>query len=166
MSEEELIDVIDENNQVIGTVIRKEMRTKNLLHRGVIIFVLNSEGKIFVHKRTATKDIHPSKYDMTCGGGVIAGENYETAAKRETQEEVGITNTNLKYLFDFRYKSHDDNYIAKVYSCVYDGELTIDNTEIEKGSFMTIEELKNLIKREDFCPDAIEIFKKYEEIQK
>ena len=41
----EKIDLIDENDNVIGVVTHKEMREKNLLHRGVAILVFNSKNE-------------------------------------------------------------------------------------------------------------------------
>ena len=141
---EEMVDLIDENDNVVGKVTRKDVREKNLLHRGVAILVFNKNGELFVHKRTDTKDIYPGAYDMTCGGGVQAGEGYEEAAKRETTEELGIKDPKLKFLFDFRFKNDEDDVIAKTYSCLYDGKITIDPVEIVSGKFMSIEDVKEL----------------------
>ncbi|MFH1770247.1 MAG: NUDIX domain-containing protein [archaeon] len=159
----EIVDVVNEDDEVIGTATRTEMREKNLLHRGGTIFVFNSEGEIFVHKRVKTKDIYPSYYDMTCGGGARTGETYEECAKRELGEELGIKDTELKFLFKFRYQNEIDNFFTKVYYCVYDGKITLQEEEVEEGRFMSIKELKKLMKKEKFCPDALVMFEKLEE---
>jgi mutator protein MutT len=163
---EEMRDIVDENDNVIATVTKKEMREKNLLHRGAVIIVFNSKGEIFVHKRTSTKDIYPSYYDLAVGGGVLAGETYEKATKRELKEEVGIENPELKFLFKARYKNNIDNLFANIYSCVYDGEIKLQEDEIEKGFFISIKELKDMMKKEKFCPEAIDIFRRYEKLKK
>ena len=158
---EEIKDLIDQYDNVIGTASRSQMRKNNLLHRGVAIFILNSKGEIFVHKRTKTKDLYPSYYDMTCGGGVQSGETYEQAAKRELKEETGIKNVEIKPLFKLFYKSETHQVMQMNYTCTTDQPLTLQKEEIEFGSFMTIEELEALMQKESFGPNAVEAYKKW-----
>ncbi len=157
-----MMDVIDEDNNILGQASRKEIRAKNLLHRGVAIMVFNSKNKIFVHQRTSTKNIYPSMWDLFAGGGVDAGETYEEAAAREVHEELGITGVPLTFLFDERHNLPRNNAIAKVYKCVYDGEITLQKDEVKQGKFMTLDALRDLMKKETFCPDSVLIFEKFE----
>ena len=62
---QEYLDLVDENDNVIGKAPRSEVRARNLLHRGVGILVFNSRGELYVHKRTETKDIFPGMYDLS-----------------------------------------------------------------------------------------------------
>ena len=154
-------DIVDEQDNVIKQVTRDEARTSLFLHRSITIFIFNTKGEIFVHKRTTTKDIYPGMYDMACGGGVGAGETYETAAIREVQEEFGIKDPKLEFLFKMRYKSDADNIFIKVYKTVYDGKITLQKEEIVSGEFMSMKALKELMQKEEFCPDSVEVFKKF-----
>lgn len=56
---DELADVVDEDDRVVGRAGRSEIRARNLLHRGVAILCRNSRGEIYVHRRTDTKDVFP-----------------------------------------------------------------------------------------------------------
>ena len=56
---DELVDVVDERNEVVGPVSRRELRAENLLHRCTNVFVLNLSGDPYVHRRTDTKDVYP-----------------------------------------------------------------------------------------------------------
>ncbi|MFH1565364.1 MAG: NUDIX domain-containing protein [bacterium] len=156
----EILDIIDENNNVIGKAAKEDVLKQNLMHRGVAIFVFNSKREIFVHKRVANKIIYPSMWDMTCGGGVISGEDFLAGAKRETTEEVGIIDPELEYLFTDRYKTELDNVIAAVYKTVFDGEIIIEKEEIEKGFFVSLDKLNEMMKTEKFCPDSLQYFEK------
>jgi isopentenyldiphosphate isomerase len=160
---EEILDIIDENDTVIRTATRQEVRDNHLLHRGSCAFVFNSKGEIFVHKRTSTKHLYPGRYDMACGGGVDSGETYEEGAKRELNEELGIKNAELKFLFKFRWNDRDQNCISGVYKCIYDEKMNLQEEEIESGSFVTLEQLNKLIKKEKFCPDSLKMYLKYQE---
>lgn len=156
----EIIDIVDEDDNVIGRATREEVRKEILLHRCAMVFVFNSKGEIFVHLRTPTKKIYPSYYDMACGGGMEPGETYEKAAMRESSEELGLKNQKLEFLFKARHRSALDNSFVSVYKTVYDDKLTLQKEEIVSGEFMSIEELNKMIKKEKFCPDSLEMFKK------
>lgn len=161
----ERLDIVDENNNIVTTATRNNILKHNLIHRGVVIFIFNSKGEIFIHKRTANKKIYPGMWNMTCGGSVVSEENFFKGAIRETTEETGIKNPKLEFLFMDRYKSILDNVIAAVYKLKFNGNIKIQKEEIEKGFFVSIRELKKLIKRERFCPDALQYYKKLEEIK-
>src|SRR3972149_2440841 len=70
---DELVDVVDEGNEVVGSASRRELRARNLLHRCTYVFVLNPGGELYVHRRTDTKDVYPGFYDACAGGGNAAG---------------------------------------------------------------------------------------------
>lgn len=88
---DEILDIVDENDEVIGQAPRGEATARGLRHRCAFIEVRDAEGRIFVHRRTATKLVFPSHYDMFVGGVVGAGETYDEAALREAEEELGVT---------------------------------------------------------------------------
>ena len=86
----EYMAVVDENDRVISKKAREEITAKKLLHRGIAVFVFNSKGEIFVHKRNRNKKYYPGHYDAIVGGGVKYGETYNKGAKREVKEEKWI----------------------------------------------------------------------------
>ncbi|CAM5505302.1 NUDIX domain-containing protein OS=Streptomyces tendae OX=1932 GN=GUR47_33905 PE=3 SV=1 [Streptomyces tendae] len=78
----------------------------------------DAEGRLFVHRRTPTKLVFPSLYDMFVGGVVGAGESYDDAALREAEEELGVSGLpRPEYLFKFLY---DDGAGHTWWSAVYE----------------------------------------------
>ena len=57
---QEMVDVLNLEGEVVGIATRQEMRRGRLPHRCVYILVFNKSGEIFIHLRTATKDVFPS----------------------------------------------------------------------------------------------------------
>src|SRR5262245_51104038 len=87
---DELVDVVDEDDRVVATVTRREVRQRSLLHRCTYVLLENSAGHVLVHRRTLTKDVYPGAYDVFAGGVCAAGESYDECARREVAEEVGV----------------------------------------------------------------------------
>lgn len=117
MSADELIDIVDENDRVIGQSPRGEAYARGLRHRCVFIQARDAEDRIFVHRRTPTKLVFPSLYDMFVGGVVGAGETYDDAALREAEEELGVSGLpRPEPLFTFLY---DDGAGRTWWSSVY-----------------------------------------------
>jgi len=158
---EELLDLVDDGDRVIGTAPRSRVRRENLLHRGVGILVFNAAGELFVHQRTATKDVFPSMYDMFVGGAVGSGEAYADAARREVAEELGVGGAELAYLFTYRYEGPRNRCFTRVYQVVYDGPITLQAEEVAGGRFCPFAEVAALAERLPFVPDGEEIFREY-----
>ncbi len=161
MSAGELVDIVDENDCVTGSVTRSEMRRQRLLHRCVYILLFDSSGRMFVHRRTDTKDVYPGFWDVTVGGVVGAGEAYAVAARREVEEEVGLTNPRLTLLFPMSYEDHDTRVLGMVYECVSDQPLCLQVEEIAEGRWVRSDDLTALIERERICPDALAVLRSY-----
>ena len=160
-----MIDVVDEQDNILKTVPRKEVIDNILRHRGIQIFVFNSKGEILIHKRTMTKDSFPGFYDMSICGHVDSGENYDETAQREIAEEIGARDVKIESLFKYSYEGDDNKVIAQAYKCIYDGEINFQKEEVETGFFVNIDKLKEMIEAEKFCPDSLVGYEKYEELQ-
>src|SRR5437016_8564037 len=126
---EEIVAIVDEYNQVVGALPRREMRARRSLHRATYTLVFNSRGRLYVQKRTTTKDIYPGYYDPVASGVVLAGETYEQAAIRELEEELGIQGVLVNPLFEFYFEDEHNRVWGKAFSCVYEGELVLQAEE-------------------------------------
>ena len=103
---DEIFDVVDENDNVIGRATRKECNSNpDLIHRAVFILVYNDKDEILWQKRSLTKDAAPGKWVTSVSGHVDAGEDYVDATIREVMEEIGI-DVEAEFLgkFLFRYQ--------------------------------------------------------------
>jgi 8-oxo-dGTP pyrophosphatase MutT (NUDIX family) len=108
----EWVEMVTGTGDVLGKVPRPLVHSFNLLHRGIGLFVtkdrpmgLSSGDKfpsLYTHRRSATKRIFPSLYDMFVGGVSLADEEPELTARREVAEELGLSRaiTDLSALSD------------------------------------------------------------------
>lgn len=161
-SAHEIVAIVDEKNTVVGAVARHEMRARRLLHRATYIMVFNQAGELFVQKRTTTKDIYPGYYDIAAGGVVLAGESYEDSAQRELAEEMGIKGQPLTALFDLYYEDESNRVWGRAFTCVYDGPIRLQAEEVESGKFLSLDQIRAMVRAAPFTPDGLVLLARYE----
>ncbi len=88
---DELLDVVDSNDNVIGSDTRANIHAQKLFHRAVHILVFLPNGEVLLQQRSLAKDTCPGLFSTSCAGHVDSGEKYDDAAVRELDEELGIT---------------------------------------------------------------------------
>lgn len=88
---DELLDQVDKDDNVIGTVWKSEAHNNSkVIHREVGIAVFNDEGEILLQQRSFKKINGPGMWDISSVGHVVAGEDPKIGIKRELLEELGI----------------------------------------------------------------------------
>jgi isopentenyldiphosphate isomerase len=101
---EELYDLVDENNNLLGITKPKSLVHKDGdWHRAVHVWVANNQGQLLLQLRSANKIGYPNYWDVSVGGHVSAGEEPATSAVREMAEEVGLSGVkpeDLQFLFN------------------------------------------------------------------
>lgn len=149
----EWIDVVDEENNVIGQASRSQMRAENLRHRATYIVVHDGMGKILVQRRTDSKDYYPGFLDATAGGVVQSGENMLTSARREAQEELGISGVPFADHGIFYYEEPVCRVWGGLFSCVSHGPFALQETEVAEVSWLTPSEIT--ARCDEFTPDSL-----------
>jgi isopentenyl-diphosphate delta-isomerase type 1 len=137
---EEVFDVVNERDEVIGHKPRSEVHAHGLLHRAVHILVFNSSGEVFLQKRSAEKDSEPSKWTSSACGHVDSGEDYDACAVRELREEIGLGVTKApERLFKIDACKGTGWEFCWVYRCENAGPFQLDPDEIETGDWFAPE---------------------------
>ena len=87
---EEMFDVVDRSDTVIGRASREEVHRDGLLHRSAHLLVFDDSGRVLLQKRSMSKDRFPGRWDSSVSGHVDSGEDYDQCIVREAMEEIGI----------------------------------------------------------------------------
>jgi len=158
---EECFDVVNENDEVIGRAKRSECHKKNLIHRAVIIFVFNNEGRLLLQKRSKFKDLYKGYWGGSASGHLGLGESYSEAAKRELKEELGIEIL-LKQSFFVKIRQKIDSEDIRLFIGESNGPFSFNKKEIEKIDFFTIAKIKKMIQSgEKFTPHFLAVFEAF-----
>ena len=154
---EEYFDIYDAQGNHIGTAPRRQCHgDPSLIHRTAHVVVIHPEtGNILLQKRNMTKDIQPGKWDTAVGGHLALGENFETGAKRELAEELGIKNAELFHIFDSKIRNEIESEDVRVFGAFIADGFTFDPGEIDEIRFWDRAALENPENCKDFTPNLI-----------
>ncbi|CAL9392455.1 NUDIX domain-containing protein [Streptomyces sp. enrichment culture] len=160
-SADEILDVVDEHDRVVGRAPRGEVYARGLRHRCVFVLARDAEGRIFVHRRTPVKLVFPSLYDMFVGGVVGAGEAYDEAALREAEEELGVSGLpRPSHLFTFLYDGADRTWWSAVYEVRCGLPVRPQAEEVAWHAFLTEEEVERRLGEWQWVPDGLAAYER------
>lgn len=139
MAADQLLEVVNEADEIIGTAMRSDIHAQGLLHREVHVWLVTPDKQVIFQRRSASKETFPSLLDATAGGHVEMGQSYEQAAIMEVLEETGlnIIPEQLITLCKIYDRASDPvtqttNHVYRInYAVLFDGD--INQLEIEAG---------------------------------
>ena len=142
---DEIFDVVDSEDMVIGKASRHQVHNNDLVHRSVHILVFNSTGSLFLQKRAMIKDESPGLWDSSAAGHVESGQDYISCAKRELKEELSLSGVQLDEVLSIPAQSMTLWEHVRVYKCVTDSNICINKNEISEGKYMMLSEVRALM---------------------
>jgi len=161
---EELFDVVNADDEVIGVEKRSVVHQKRLMHRAVHIFVFNAIGQLYIQKRSMMKDSARGKWVSSCSGHVDSGESYDLAATRELFEELSLSEpAGFEHVFKESPCDQTGQEFVWVYHCKSEGPFTLDPMESSEGRWINIDELGEWMHSSprDFAWSFIHLWQKY-----
>ena len=147
---EEIFDIVNERDEVIGQNTRREVHARGLWHRAVHVLVFNVRGEVFAETFHAKGHRPRGKWDSSSSGHVDTGEDYDACAVREVREEIGLeikariatgASQPLERLFKIDACKETGWEFCWVYRCESEGPFVLHPDEIETGAW--------------FAPDAV-----------
>ena len=158
---EEIFDVVNECDEVIGQQTRSEVHRMGLRHRAIHLLVYNSIGELFLQKRSIKKDCFPDTWDSSASGHLDSGEDYDSCIIREPMEELGLK---LKQpperLFKIDACVETGQEFVWVYKLFHEGPFQLDPEEISDGGWFSISQIDDWIAAspKDFAPAFVLIW--------
>jgi aminoglycoside phosphotransferase (APT) family kinase protein len=160
MADDEVVALYDEAGQVSGSAPRSVMRGRNLRHAASSGVVRDPLGRVYLHRRTTTKDVYPGLLDLAAGGVVLAGEDPALGAVREVEEELGVAGVRLEPLGVADYADAHTRYRAFRFVVTWDGPIRWQPEEVSWGEWVTVEELVRRFDDEadSIVPDSVAVW--------
>jgi isopentenyl-diphosphate delta-isomerase type 1 len=158
----ELFDVVNERDEVIGQLARKEVHRRGLRHRAVHVLIYNAKGDVFLQKRSRHKDTFPQRWDSSAAGHLSPGEEYDACAPREVQEELGFTLPRMpERILRIEACEETGQEFVWVYRATAEGPFNINPEEVETGAWFSPECVTRWIceKPDEFAPSLVCIWR-------
>jgi isopentenyl-diphosphate Delta-isomerase len=161
---EEIFDVVNARDEVVGHAPRQEVHARGLWHRAVHVLVFNGRGEVFLQKRSLKKDLAAGKWDSSSSGHLDRGETYDACALRELREEIGLAVAQApERLFKLDACQETGWEFCWIYRCTSEGPFTLHPDEIETGGWFAPEFVTQWVaeKPEDFASGFRLLWKKF-----
>lgn len=142
---EEQVALVDGSGRVTGSAPRSVVRRDNLLHSATAVLVRDPSGRIYVHRRSDSKDWAPGHWDAAAGGVIAVGEEPPASAVRELDEELGIAGVALTPLGAHLYEDDTVRCFEHAFEAVWDGPVRHQPEEVSEGRWVTLAELAALL---------------------
>lgn len=140
----EYLDIVNEEDVVIGRDTRDRVHSSYAIHRGVHVFVLDSSNAILLQRRSDRVLYYPGRWDASAGGQVQSGETYLLAGARELDEELGINPESLTFISKYNSYSERQREKRALFTCRHDGPFNPDSDSIAELRFASVEEIDGL----------------------
>ena len=161
---EEIFDIVNERDEVVGQNTRREVHARGLWHRAVHVLVFNARGEVFLQKRSMLKDTAKGKWDSSSSGHLDTGEDYDACAVREVREEIGLhLSQPPQRLFKVEARKETGWEFCWIYQARSEGPFTLHPEEIEAGDWFTPEAVTKWVADEpnDFARAFVLVWQKY-----
>ncbi|KAL8209921.1 hypothetical protein R6Q57_006653 [Mikania cordata] len=161
---EEHFDVLTKDGLKTGiSKPRSAVHRDGDYHRAVHIWIFaESTQQLLLQKRTECKDSWPGLWDISSAGHVSAGDTSLITARRELQEELGVTipNDAFELLFVFRQEcvtndgkfidnELDDVYLVTTLDPIPLEAFTLQESEVSAVKYISVEDYKQLLAKGD-----------------
>jgi isopentenyl-diphosphate delta-isomerase len=112
-AQDEMVVLVNEANEPLGLAPKSAVHTNETpLHRGFSAFIFDTEGKLLLQQRSASKVTWPLVWSNSVCGHPAEDESAEEAARRRLAHELGLTEVALlDVLPDFRYRAEQDGIV-------------------------------------------------------
>ena len=153
-SPEEMLPLIEPNGLVYGQAARSWCHSGTKpLHPVVHLHLIDRYGRIYLQKRSLTKDLLPGYWDTAVGGHISYGELASEALYREAAEEIGLTRFNPVFVDTWEWETERDREFVFVYAMVGHPDLAPDNAEVTEGRWWTPAQLEAAMGKRILTPN-------------
>ncbi len=163
---EEVLDIVNEDDNVIGNAPRSEIYSKKHIHRIVHVLIFNKKNKMVLQLRSKQKSFMPNAWVTSAGGHVQSGEDYETAAKRELKEELGIS-PSLELLYkDFYEDNKGLKKFLTTFKAVHEGPFVLIEDDVKDARFFSLKQIQEMINNKElFHPELLFLLRNHYNIK-
>jgi len=147
---EDLLLLVDEQDNPTGSMSKREVHARGLLHRAFSVFIFNAKGDLLLQQRAFDKYHSGGLWSNTCCSHPRAEEDLCASAGKRLFEEMHISCT-IQKLFSFIYRAQVGNDLIEyeldhVFAGISDMAPVPDITEAAGWRYIGMNELQEDIR--------------------
>ena len=151
----ELWDVYDRDRCLTGRTMRRgDEIAPGDYHLVVHVCLFNAAGEMLIQQRQPFKQGWSGMWDVTVGGSAVAGERSQSAAQRETLEEIGhrLDLRDIRPQLTINFPTGFDDYYLIEAPGLDANCLKLQYEEVKQVKWASREEVMRLIGTNEFIP--------------
>lgn len=160
----EIWEVYDEDGNPTGRTYDRSMPLfwePGNYHLGADVWIINSDNKVLIQKRSPQKRLEPNVWAMT-GGTVIYGEIPVETVVREANEELGIDIPKDQLKLVTKFKTGNVWIMAHILKKNYDiSKMIFQQEEVSDAKWATLEEIDELFESGNFIKNRWEFIRSF-----
>ena len=127
-NESDLIVLVDSEDREIGLGDKYSCHTgAGVLHRALSVFLFDAHGRVLLQKRSSNKLLWPEYWSNSCCTHPYYGESIEDGAQRRIEQELGLSEVALEFVYRFEYHAAWNDQFAEHELCsVFVGQVASD----------------------------------------
>lgn len=141
-----LVDCVDSNNRVVGTVTRREIFRGHCGFRTVHVFVFNDQGELLLQQQSGQRERAPLSWGSSVAAYLFAGETYEIAARRRLAQELGITPEHAHFVDVVRMDDLGHDKFVGLVTTECNGPFRIDKAHVQQVRFLPVSQILSIQK--------------------
>ena len=152
---EEIIVQVDSRNRRPRPIPRSRVIAERLTHRGIVVFVLNSKGEVFLQRRSERKKVYGGCWDASCAGTVGWGERFTECAVRELAEELTllVTPRQLRRVgLPYRVTTDRTDEFDQLFTVASEGQFSLQRAEVSEGRWVPFRSVGRVLSDEKVTP--------------
>lgn len=153
---EQMLILVDDNDNELGTAPRSVCHAgTGKRHRAFVVFLINSDGEMLLQHRVGAK-LGGKRWDVSATSHVLAGENYESAARRSIKHELCINYSKPladcgAFVYTENYSIHSENEFCRILVGEWNGTFIANPEEITEAKFVPLAELAADMEKDKDC---------------
>lgn len=139
--DDEMLDAVDELDRVIGQIRRHDLKSARANYRVVHVFLFNSRGELLLQRLSPSHPQYAGFWGSSVAGHVRSGESYSEAARRETEEELGVRCEDLTLVRTIPFEEDAGRKFIGLFVGRHEGPFRLDPSEGDAIRFATLDEV-------------------------
>jgi 16S rRNA (adenine1518-N6/adenine1519-N6)-dimethyltransferase len=164
-----LIQIVDKQDRPVGEASIDEAQKQGLIHRIARVMIEDGNGGVLLQRRALHKGLFPGRWDNSVAGHVDAGESYEIAAHRETEEEIGLNGLKLEEIGKYYNEETFEWRSMKRFNTVFraivprNAVFGIDREEVDSVEWFHLPDIAEMVKNDpgQLTDGVIDVINRY-----